>query len=199
MNTSSSSWRTNAAGAAILLALTASLGVAPLWLLMENRQSVASQADALGAARQDHASGMSTLSATRSRLTRVQEDLAAGAIQLEPSSAVNHRLADLSKLATQCGLQVDELKPAEPMPGQHSQRVPVHMIARGSYRQCVTFLNRLRRRLPDTGAGSVELSGAPTEPDGRISLRCVLWWHAMPDETTELSRAPPRPALGLRT
>ncbi|MHC4985369.1 MAG: type 4a pilus biogenesis protein PilO [Planctomycetota bacterium] len=191
MNATPSSWRTNAAGAAILLALTAALGVVPGWLLVSNRQSVASQADALDAARLDHASAMSALTATRSQLTGVQADLATSAVQLEPPSAVNRRLADLSTLATECGLEVDELKPAEPIPGQHSRRVPVHMIARGSYRQCVMFLNRLRSQLPDTGARSVELSGTPTEPDGRVSLRCMLWWHAMPAETTELDQSAP--------
>ena len=199
MSTSSPSWQTHVAGAAILLALTAALGVGPLWLLVENRRSVASQADALETAREDHAAAMADLATMRSRLTRVQEDLAASAVQLEPASAVNRRLADLSTLATQCGLEVDELKPAEPVPGRHSQRVPVYMIARGSYRQCVVFLNRLRRRLPDTGAGSMELSGAPTESDGRISMRCVLWWHATPDEPTEISRGRSPAALGPQT
>ena len=199
MKASSSAWQINAFGAAALVALTAVLGVAPLWMLWQNRQSVAGQAEALEVARRDHAAAMSTLAATRSRLVKVQDDLAANAIQLEPASAVNRRLADLSELATRCGLEVDELKPAEPLSGRHSQRVPVHMIARGSYRECVVFLNRLRRQLPDTGAGSMELSGAPTESDWRISLRCVLWWHATPDDPTELTRSHPRAGRGPQT
>ena len=201
MNRTSPSWRIDATGMAILLALTVALGAAPAWILITDRQAVAAQTDALDVARQEHAAAMSALAVTRSRLARVQEELTNSSVQLEPPSAVNHRLADLSELATQCGLQVDQLKPADSLPGEHCRRIPIHMIARGTYRACVTFMDRLRRRLPDTAAGTIEMTGAPTEQDGNISLRCVLWWHATPDDSNDTAHVGPgrQPAFAIQT
>jgi Tfp pilus assembly protein PilO len=116
----------------------------------------------------------------RSKLESVRQALARNPLHLEPASAVNRRLAEISSLAGENGLKVNEIAPGQTEIGAYYNTIPIYLSGSGNYRTCTVFLHELRKQLPDMGISSLELTGV-TGREGSVGLfRFALLWQAAP-------------------
>ena len=174
-------WRLHAAGAALLLGVT--LGAYLLWLrplTSERREHESLSADLLQRKRK-----LSALKEGQRVLDRAlaeeKRQLSSAEVPLEPSANVNARVVRLTELAGQCGLHLDAVESGRrvtvlaPGGGRHPA-VAIRLTARGSFRDCVRFLETLGQRLADTAVTSADLSGTPGA-DGPITMTLDLTWY----------------------
>lgn len=173
-------WRIDGIGALVLAALTVVFAAGPVWMLVHQRSQAADRRAQLEVALSEKTRLTTELAGLRGRTADVLAELDDGAIVLESADNVNRRLGELSALATECGLEVNEIKPSPASPGTHSETVPIRLTGTGTYQQCAVFLFRLRQVLPDTSARSFEMSSNTVGTSGDATFQCLLWWHAAP-------------------
>jgi len=186
-------WRLDAVGAAVCVgvALIMYLGAARP-MIARHEAAAARQAD-LNADRSRLRKLEGEVAALRGKLESVRQTLASSPVRLEPASAINRRLADISSLASDNGLKVNGIEPGPAETGAYYTTVPIHLSGAGSYRACTIFLNKLRKKMPDTGVSSLELTGGagkdgagipPANHYGGVPsagmFRFALLWQAAP-------------------
>jgi Tfp pilus assembly protein PilO len=114
------------------------------------------------------------------RLAAVQKDLEASAIRLEPASHINKRVAGLTQFFSDCELDVDNVQTGGVYHGQQYDLVPITVLGRGPYRQCVRFFRGLRSTFPDMSMARIELSQAAGQKVEAASFQFDLLWYAAP-------------------
>ena len=152
-------------------------GVRPM--LADHEAFVARQGE-LVARRSGAAKLDADLAALKTRVKGVEQDLAGSSLRLEPVSNVNRRLAEMSRLAAETGLKIDEVETGAASFGTHYGTVPIHLAGTGKYRTCVVFLYRMRQEFPDIGVSSMALTANAANPFGPGTFRFGLTWHALP-------------------
>lgn len=174
-------WHIHVAGAAFLLGVT--LGAHLLWLRPLLRE--ADEAEALTAEVAVRRRKLAALKEGHRVLERALADerrlLSAADVPLEPASNVNARIVRLTELAGECGLLLDGVESGKRMTlttrdGAKRPAVAIRLTARGSFRDCVGFLETLGERLVDTAVANADLTGMPGT-DGPITLSLDLTWH----------------------
>lgn len=114
-------------------------------------------------------------------LARILSRLDSSSLSLEPAERVNRRVNELTRLASESGLKVDELQPGVPEAGALYRIVPIQMSGTGSYPDCAMFLHRLRHELRDTTVRSLRV--VATGGDGTTSTIVFdLVWYAAPSD-----------------
>jgi hypothetical protein len=114
------------------------------------------------------------------RLAAAQKDLEASAIRLEPAIHINKRVADLTQFFSDCELDVDNVQTGSVYLGLQYDLVPVSVLGRGPYGQCVKFFRGLRSMFPDMSMARVELSQAAGQKVEAASFQFDLLWYAAP-------------------
>ena len=114
-----------------------------------------------------------------SQITRINQELSDSTIELKPASRINSHLDRIARLAGQCGLKLDRLRPDKSLPGPRYQTVPIYLAGSGNFPACVKLMRELQRLFPDTSVASFEVKGDPTKPDEPSSLRVDLLWYAL--------------------
>jgi Tfp pilus assembly protein PilO len=113
------------------------------------------------------------------QLTTIRADRAANPVLLEPASRINHRLASLTELASDAGLEVEQIAPGPP--GAGASVVRLRLTGSGQFPDCSGFLSRLDEAFPDMAVTAFQLAGNPSEPSGQASFVFDLAWHAAPE------------------
>ena len=93
-----------------------------------------------------------------SKITDLKQELSENAFKLQSADQINTQLARLATLTGACGLKLDQLRPDKSLNGSRYQTVPIYLVGRGSFPQCVKLLNRLQREFPDMSVASFEVS-----------------------------------------
>ena len=114
-----------------------------------------------------------------SEIVEIKQELADNTIELQPVGQVNSHLARIARLAGQCGLKLDQLRPDKCLNGSRYQTVPIYLVGSGSFPACVKLLRELQRGFPDTSVASFEVKGDPAKPSEPTNLRVDLLWYAM--------------------
>jgi Tfp pilus assembly protein PilO len=151
------------------------------WQPLENsRAAEDARASALSLAREQ----VSTLSVTsrslRGQLTKVQAAVAKIDVPLQPVAAVNTRMAELTSLAGECGLDVQYTQMGAVTSNNRYGQVPIQLSGAGTYRTCALFLHRLRERFADTGMKSFEIAATPSASSNVTSFNFQLVWYVQP-------------------
>lgn len=120
------------------------------------------------------------VAAARQQTVLMQQELAASAIQLQPATHINKRLAGLTEFLSTCNLQVDDMRTGRVAGGMRYDLVPVTIVGRGPYRQWVRFLHELHSTFPDMSVMQIELTGNPAQPSETERFRLELFWYAAP-------------------
>ena len=180
-------WKLHAIGAATCIAMTMFVYFAALQPLVRHQVEWDAKTRELAEQRQRAADLAQTLTDMRGQLAVAQDAIAASPLQLQPVSQINQRLARLTTLATDCGLQIDQIQPGEAAVGAWYQTVPIAVAGVGSYRTCAAFLHRLHTTSADVSVWSFDLSRPNPDGDSIASFRVDLAWYA----TTTLSSAQP--------
>ena len=183
--TAPSASRISVAGIAVMVILTGIFLAGPVWMLVRHtRQADAAQAH-LQAKKDELAQAQRTLAGVNRQLNSLEAKLSASPIHLQPASAINTRLGELSDLATDCGLLIDEIKPGSAALGEHYKIVSVYLAGVGTYQQCAVFCRRLREALPDMGAHSFTLAADITKRGQPATFGFDLRWYAAKQDLAE--------------
>lgn len=92
-------------------------------------------------------------------LARLEDDLGATALDLEPANRLNRRLARIVELAYTSGLQIHETRSGTTTGGPYYDTVPLELTGEGSYPNCAVFLRLLSEELPDVAVLGFDLTG----------------------------------------
>ena len=172
-------WQIDATGVGVCLGLSLLFywaGVEPL----SRQRATHLEAQAELGQRQDKAMELANAAdELQRRLKEVGQAVDDAPVQLKPVQQLNQRLAHLTRLASECGLAIDQTQHDRPHGGQWYQTVPINLSGQGAYPTCAVFLDRLRRTYPDMGVSSFELS---REPGGEVAakFRFDLVWYTAP-------------------
>jgi hypothetical protein len=123
--------------------------------------------------------GLSVATA-KERLAQVQQQLAAGAVQLESAGHINKRIAGMTEFFSSCDLHVDDVQTGQVSNGVQYDLVPITIVGRGAYVQCVKLLHGLYAKYPDMSIMRVDLAGNPAERADTEKFRFELFWYAAP-------------------
>jgi len=143
------------------------VAAAGMQLEMETRQQKASELEA-------------AVAVAKERLTTARQQLAASAVQLEPATHINKRIAGVTEFFSGCELHVDDVQTGRVSNGLQYDLVPITILGRGGHRQCVQLLHGLCAKYPDMSVMRIELSGNPAEPADSGKFRLELFWYAAP-------------------
>jgi len=166
-----------AAGCAVLAAVAYLAGIRPL---LEKRVAVAESRQQLNARRKEYSASQATVAGLRRQLEQVRADLSKIRVRLQSLRSQNARVARMTELANECGLKLDNVGIGEPLSTPRYVAVPITLVGRGAYADCVRFLKRLNRLSRDVGVVGLELSDDPSNATGTCAFEFRLLWHAAP-------------------
>ncbi len=118
------------------------------------------------------------LAEARKEMKVLSTQVASNAIELQPASQVNQRLAALTTLATQNGLSLNEVRPGAPTETNRYQMLPIHLTGAGDYPSCAAFLHGLHDSYTDVGLSSLEALNSDTSGEtSRLNFQIELVWY----------------------
>ena len=122
----------------------------------------------------------------RRRQRELERGLERYPLRLASLDALNRRLAEVTNLAHDAGLELDRVRPGRPVAGEHFQQVPVSVTGQGDYRAVATFLHQARTELPDIALHDLDIQGRPS-PDAPTTFSLDLTWYAAPPPSSSAS------------
>lgn len=100
-------------------------------------------------------------------------------IQLSDLDQLNTRIAELTHLAEDHGLNIETLRPGDQVSEEKYRAIAITLIGRVDYLKASEFLAELRHQYPDTGLQTMTLDRLPgDETMGRLQIGMV--WYAAP-------------------
>lgn len=175
------SWRAiDGVGLGLCLALTGLLYTVGVHPLLEQRREQQAIMREVATEQGEVATLTASLMAVRQEYVQVQRAVADNALRLEPLSALNRRVAELTAMARDAGLAVNGVRPGRPSVNEHYRTVPVQVAGEGSFHATEHFLKRLHEQMPDVGMWSLQLErhGSDLELDPQYQIELV--WYAAP-------------------
>jgi Tfp pilus assembly protein PilO len=175
----------DAAGAAIALVLAGALYLFLLQPLVVTYNQFLDESAKVSTRKNAAASAAVALKAAKLQLEGLQDQVASSPLRLQPARLINGRLAELTDLATRTGLRIEDVQPGKTVTLPRFETVPIRFAGTGSYRNCVLFLNRLRKNYPDTSVSSFKLTGNPSAPETLAKFTFdVEWFCSLPETAT---------------
>jgi len=178
------SWRADVAGLCMVgaISVVGYLGaVQPA--LRSNEQQDLQQRD-LAAQNEKAAQVTTSINVLKRQLVKLEQAAAESPLQLQSAQLSNQRLAELTRLASDNGLQVDGVRTGTISTGPHFELVPIHLSGRGAFKTSTAFLARLHEQFADMGLTAMMLTDNPGNPQWPTSLQLELVWYAAPAVTS---------------
>ncbi|MEM8738722.1 MAG: type 4a pilus biogenesis protein PilO [Planctomycetota bacterium] len=97
-------------------------------------------------------------------------------VQLGDRDMLNRRIAALIQLAQDQQLEVLQLQPGEPQPGEHYDLLPLKLEADAAFPEHLAFLERLHTAFPDISVVGVELDSRVRETRPRPRVTVAMAW-----------------------
>jgi Tfp pilus assembly protein PilO len=175
-------WTIDAGGIVACILLSIALYYAGLQPLAAGYDRYLSQQAELELKQQTATTSNASLQTLQRRLGALQQQITDHPLHLQPASAVNKRLGELTELAAHLGLRMEDVQPGKTSATARFETVTIHLAGSGTYRTCVQFLHRLRTGFPDTSITSFQLTGNPSDSSGSASFQFDLkWFTAVPE------------------
>jgi Tfp pilus assembly protein PilO len=177
-------------GAALGLCLAVTLGAyALVWVpLAKQHQAIVQQDVQLGAQRQKCSQLNSSMLTLKSQSLTIEQAIKDSHVQLEPADRINQRIADLTHLLSQCGLEIDDIQTDQIIMGSMCDLVPMTISGKGRYPACATFFHDMYRSLPDMAVPQFDLVGNPDPSKTSSQFFYNLFWFAEPSATSVTER-----------
>ncbi len=121
-----------------------------------------------------------TLRKMRDAAASARKFLVTQNLSLEPQNHLNDRLAAIYSLATECGLMPEQVEPQREVAEPLFTTIALRLGGRGSYQNCIRFLERSRKEMPHNTVAAVEFSGSSLSAEPTVSFSFLLIWHAAP-------------------
>lgn len=131
-----------------------------------------------------------SITGTQERLALAQKQLADSAIQLDSATHINKRIAGVTEFFSECALHVDDVRTGSVSGGKQYDLVPITILGRGTYPQCVKLLHGLCAKYPDMSIMHIEMTGTPSEKAETEKFRFELFWYAAPGGPVQKAAAP---------
>lgn len=170
----------DAAGAGVIAALSAGVYFGVVTPAAQRQSDVADDRARLEEVEQALVKTENQRREAEAQVARLDELIRDRRITLEPVSALNERIAAISALATEQGVNLVEIRSGSPEPLGAVIGVPVHLAGSARYDAMTRFVHTLHERFPDVAVRSLELVGTPTEPGSTASFKAYLKWRAAP-------------------
>ena len=172
-------WREDAAGVGVLLALAAGA----YFLVLVPRRSTHEQAQTIRA-QTDLVLSQVAMTGTQRRVAEQQ----LGAVEtgvgpdapLRPASDFNQLLARLNDAAVRSDITLDKINPGTIEHTPELTRRRISLAGQGSYPACVTLLRTIRDEFPDVVVVAVSSTRGGPDTAGRAMVSLELAWHAQP-------------------
>ncbi|GIK17996.1 MAG: hypothetical protein DYG93_03905 [Leptolyngbya sp. PLA2] len=169
----------------LLAALTAGawfIGVQPALKARAERETLNAQADTRLAELTLAQHEQRLLAESLAEARRVLENVT---VQLVPSRRMNERVAGLTNLARENGLQLDEIKPGATTREELFDLVEIRLSGQASYPASAAFFNALHTNYPDTEVASFRLVARGAGELPADSFQFTLLWYAAPADAAE--------------
>jgi Tfp pilus assembly protein PilO len=173
-------WQIDLAGVALCAILSVGAYFAGWQPLENSRAAEEARASALSLAREQVGALSLSSRSVRGQLTKAQTAIAKVDVPLQPVATVNTRMAELTTLAAECGLDVQYTQMGAVTSNNRYAQVPIQLSGAGTYRTCALFLHRLRERFGDTGMKSFEIAAMPSASSNVTSFNFQLVWYVQP-------------------
>lgn len=178
----------HAAGVGVCVAISLLWYATTVGPLLRQRSLAAEQQQKIQTQQQKAEEMRNALASVQRQLRTVQQELAAGAIQLDSAAQINRRMAALTEFFAERALHIDDVQTGRTYSGLQCDLVPITIVGRGDYTQCVRFLHKLCSVFPDMSVMRVELrglgdSGLRTLPGSVATaqqFRFELFWYTAP-------------------
>jgi Tfp pilus assembly protein PilO len=119
------------------------------------------------------------LAALQAELDATKKQLSDLPLELEPASRVNSRLARLTDLAAEMGIEVHQVQPDPARAGKRYDVVEIALSGSGDYGQVTRFMRRLHDTFADTAIVTFDLkSGGATVAAAQFDIG--LAWYTLP-------------------
>lgn len=184
MNSSSSPFRTNLSvdlsGIGVILALTAVVGAGAIIPVLHARAAQRELHDQLDADRASTRQLRSKQAEFEANLIRMEGELKATRVEVEPVGRLNSRLSRLTESASKRKLALERVAPEGPQRSAKATLVPIRIEGRGAFVACRDWMADLRAEFPDVEIAGFQIARerfATTEP---ASFSFDLVWYAAP-------------------
>ena len=112
------------------------------------------------------------------RLEQAHRLLEANPLQLLPSSRVNSQIAQLTQLAIDNKLELDEIQLGQIYVQPLYDSIPLDLHGRGRFPDCALFLHKINGAFPDISVESFDLSANTQSLPHPGDFHIRLIWHA---------------------
>jgi hypothetical protein len=129
------------------------------------------------------------MASAHQQLGAVRRDLAASGVELDRAAHINRRIALLTEFFAGCDLHVDDVQTGRICKGLQCDLVPITLVGRGAYDQCVRFLHGLCATFPDMSVMRIEFKGNPSPSAPSEQFRFEMFWYAAPDSSARSEAA----------
>jgi hypothetical protein len=178
---SGGTWKADAGGIAVLLAISAAayfLGVLPV---LERHARAEAQMTELTEQREKALEAGKLLDATKRQLGAIKAEVAASPLQLQRLGQLNQRLAMVADIASRAGATLDDVQPGKPTLGARLDSLPVHVAGVASFPAFAGLLHSIRQELPDSGVNGFTVTVTnPTGVAPTAKFDFDLVWYARP-------------------
>jgi Tfp pilus assembly protein PilO len=164
--------------------------------LVEQRSAGAQQRHEVQSRQEEAVQLKAGVAKVKERLAAVGREQAAGAIQLDSAARINQRVAALTEFLAECHLQVDDVRTGRASRNIRYNLIPITVVGRGPYRECVKFFHGLCAKCPDMSVMRIDLAGNPAEPADPETFRLELFWYAAPGGPVQNAVGEKRPDDG---
>ncbi len=121
----------------------------------------------------------SEVNALKRELRDVESQLAGLPLHMEPASKINSRLAVITELAEQVGIEVHSLLPEPARPGGRYDIVDINLAGEGDYISVTRFMALIHDQFADLSVSEFSLKAAGADGD-RASYDIGLAWYTLP-------------------
>ncbi len=172
-------WRIDVLGLAACVLVTGVCYLALVRSVSSNRLAHARLQPQLAEHAQAVKDAKARLAALRSELDSTQKQLANLPLRLEPASRVNSRLAQLTGLASEMGIEVHQVQPDPARAGKRYDIVQIALSGSGDYGQVTRFMGRVHDTFADTAIVGFDLkSGGAAGSTARFDIGLI--WYTLP-------------------
>ncbi len=173
-------WKIDACGLLVCLAVTAAVWLVGIAPLRKQQDDAAARRQEMSEKSQESTRAAAQLRQLTAQLVNVRKQTAQVTLDLQPATRINQRLAQVTAAASECGLEVNDVRPGRAIVGTRHTIVPIEMSGTGSYPSAVQFIRRLHKTFGDSGVASFELAGSPANPGTPASFHFRLHWFGEP-------------------
>lgn len=172
--------RVDLAGIALCLAIALAWYLTTVGPLLKQRFVTAGLRRKIAEQQEKAEQSRMALASTQHQLAVVRRDLATRGVQLDSAAHINRRIAVLTEFFADCTLHIDDVQTGRISSGPQCDLVPITIVGRGAYPQCVRFLHGLCARFPDMSVMRIELRGTPARTVEPEQFRFEMFWYAAP-------------------